>query len=73
VRVKCPKTRPCRGIVELRSGTTVLASKVVTVPAGRTVRVRLQAPVLATTSRQSSPARRVRVRTTGSLSATLAD
>ena len=30
VRVKCPKTRPCRGSVEVRSGTTLLVSKVVT-------------------------------------------
>jgi hypothetical protein len=45
----------------------VLASKTVTVPSGRTVVVRLKPSVLATVSRQSTPARRVRVRATGAL------
>jgi hypothetical protein len=73
VRVKCPKARTCRGTVELRSGTTVLAGKAVTVPARRTVTVRMKTAVLAAASRQNTPARRVRVRTTGVLSATLVD
>jgi hypothetical protein len=51
----------------------VIASKLVTVPAGKTVLVRMKTPVLASVSRQSTPARRVRVRATGALRATLSD
>jgi hypothetical protein len=43
------------------------------VPAGRTVSVRMKAPVLAAVSRQNTPARRVRVTATGALRATLVD
>jgi hypothetical protein len=73
VKVKCRRGRPCSGTVALMSGTTVLAKKFVRVPARQTVTVRMKGPVLAAASRQSTPARRVRVRATGALSATLAD
>ena len=73
VRVKCPRGKTCRGTVELRSGSSVVASKLVTVPAGRTVLLRMKATVLASVSRQSTAARRVRVRATGALRVTLSD
>jgi hypothetical protein len=73
VRVKCPKGKTCRGTVELRSGSTVVSRKAVTVPAGKTVLVRMKAAALASVSRQSSPARRVRVRATGALRVTFAE
>jgi len=55
----------------LRSGTKVIVSQAVIVPARRTATVRMKTAALAATSRRSTPLARVRVSATGGLSATL--